>query len=151
MNYSIPIGPACPAAELGNCDQSSNWIGQVCCGRFSSRFLSVTGPSRSAWRGASLSAIASWTCYGRFVTFPCPQKAGKTESRRLSEKVVFTHPNAKSSRWLVVTYDFNIYMIKQYLSTGVLLTETTTNLYLFMWKKYVWITFPWAFVVVSLM
>ena len=24
VNYSIPIGPACPAAELGNCDQSSN-------------------------------------------------------------------------------------------------------------------------------
>ena len=24
VNYPIPIGPECPAAELGNCDQSSN-------------------------------------------------------------------------------------------------------------------------------
>ena len=58
-------------------------------------------------------------CYSGFVTFPCPQKVGKAERRRLSEKVILIRFNAKSCRWLEVTYGFNIYMIKQYSPTGI--------------------------------
>ena len=80
-----------PTAELGNCDLSSNKIGQVSCGGITIWFPLGVDLARALLIEIVPVVIKFWYRYSELATFPCPQKNRKSKCRFTWKKFQYSH------------------------------------------------------------